>query len=206
MRHGSSSSLVILKGVIALKDDCVILMAAAAIQFAKTLDVFKTAEPTENQIKNHIRDCGPQGMNRSCTSVALSAPHVVYIFREDYGGKMFLLPVIFDEIIKVKHWKVIEKDFMSSLAERLRPLWKKTLDDLRALEGTDALPKYHLLTPTTLQWNTLGTLVGIHRLVEPIFGCCYADCSSFIVETNESFGRCSACHQVQYCGTACRDR
>ena len=80
MRHGSSPSIVILKGVIATKDDCVNLMAAAAIKFAKTLDVFKKAEPTENQIKDHIKNSGPQGMNRSRTSVALSASHAVLIF------------------------------------------------------------------------------------------------------------------------------
>jgi len=80
MRHGSSPSIVILKGVIATKDDCVNLMAAAAIKFAKTLDVFKKAEPTENQIKDHIKDLGPQGMNRSCTSVALIVSHAMLIF------------------------------------------------------------------------------------------------------------------------------
>jgi len=129
---------------------------------------------------------------------------------EDYCSKMFLLPLIFEEMAKVKRWGTREKGFMAFLVEKLCTQWKKTLDELRALtvEGPDVLtlPKYHVLPAVIVQWSTLGTLMGVHRLVEPIMGCCYTECASFVMETNTSHGRCSGCYQVQYCRTACQNR
>src|SRR4051812_10137040 len=68
-----------------------------------------------------------------------------------YTHGMFLLPIILEEMSKIKSWKSAEKNFMSLLAENVRPVWKKTLNDLRALEveakgtGIAQVPKYHLL-------------------------------------------------------------
>src|SRR4051812_1152939 len=91
-------------------------------------------------------------------------------FYADYSEKMFLLPIILEEMVKVKSWKSAEKNFASLLAENIRPVWKKTLNDLRALEaeaegrGSAQVPKYHLLPAIIYRWSLLGTLVGVHRL------------------------------------------
>src|SRR6266498_5073108 len=120
---------------------------------------------------------------------------------------MFLIPIILKELSDIKRWNTAEHEFASLLADKGKSIWRDTLNNLRALwDDEHALPEFHMLPAALLAWNRLGTLIGIHRVLEPTVGCCNASCSEFAKESNWSLGRCSGCRQVQYCCIKCQKK
>jgi len=190
-------------GEVIVKHNGANLMSAGTLLYAKKFDVYGDKTPSNIQIAHYKNDYGPQSMD-------------AYY----YTKRMFLLPIILEEMSKIKSWKSAEKNFMTLLAENIRPVWKKTLDDLRALKveaegtGSTQVPKYHLLPGIIYSWSSLGTLIGVHRLLSDTsdpsvvsIGCCSAECPTFLCVPqgkDQKLSRCSACRKAQYCSTECQ--
>ena len=125
----------------------------------------------------------------------------------DHLDEIFLIPIILKELSGIKRsWTIAEHEFVSLLAAKGKSLWRDTLDNLRALWDDEDLPEFHMLPVALLAWHRLGTLIGIHRVLEPIVGCCYASCPEFAKPFDWPLGRCSGCRQVQYCGNECQNK
>jgi len=122
--------------------------------------------------------------------------------------KVFLFSIIFDEFGPTKTWSGSQKTFIAALADKMKDIWHGFLNSLRGLlvNPKQPIPEQHAVPTVIEQWSRLGTLIGIHQLVSPLLGCCYAACPSFIVETEKRMLLCSRCRMVQYCDAGCQKR
>ncbi|CAA7267740.1 unnamed protein product [Cyclocybe aegerita] len=117
---------------------------------------------------------------------------------------IFLLPLLFEEMNSVKKWKAEELTFLHRLAKENASVWKHTFDSLRTLEASPDIHEDNAVLTYLHLWCHYGTLMGVQNLVDPIRGCCNADCDSFLRETDQSLGRCSRCRKIVYCSQNCQ--
>jgi hypothetical protein len=122
--------------------------------------------------------------------------------------KPFLFSLIFDEFSPTKTWSDAQKKFIAALAEKMKDIWHGFLLSLRELlvNPKQHIPEQRAVLIVIELWSRLGTLIDIHPLVSPLTGCCYAECSSFIIETEKRMLLCSRCRKVQYCDTGCQKK
>ncbi|CAA7266405.1 unnamed protein product [Cyclocybe aegerita] len=106
-------------------------------------------------------------------------------------GTIFLVPLILKEIKGDKRWTASDFDFLAQLTKANVSVWKATFDSLSLLAKSPELDKESDLPGFLCLWAQYGTLLGIQNLVNPIRGCCNANCSLFLQETEFSIGRCS---------------
>lgn len=89
---------------------------------------------------------------------------------------------------------------LSILLTSLRPIWHSVLSHLRSLDSN----KYPGAPQVTKMWTSLGTLIGVHKLVTPMVGCTWVECPRFVKETDEEMAVCTRCDCAQYCDEKCQ--
>ncbi|KIM39057.1 hypothetical protein M413DRAFT_235288 [Hebeloma cylindrosporum] len=122
--------------------------------------------------------------------------------------KPFLFSVIFDEFGPTKTWSAAQQKFIAALANKMKDIWHGFLKSLRELlvNPKQLIPEQNAVPIVIELWSRLGTLIGIHHLVSPLAGCCYAECPSFMVETEKRMLLCGRCRTVQYCDAGCQKK
>ena len=91
---------------------------------------------------------------------------------------------------------------LSILRTALRPIWYLTLSRLRSVHPSD-----HPAAPqVTDEWKSLGALLGVHKLVNPLVGCTWVGCSRFMLDTEDDIAVCTRCDSAQYCDERCQKR
>ncbi|CAA7266411.1 unnamed protein product [Cyclocybe aegerita] len=119
---------------------------------------------------------------------------------------IFLLPLIMKEDKEDKDWTASDSNFLAELAKANVSVWKATFDSLSLLEKSPELHEENSLPLFIGLWAQYGALLGIQNLVDPILGCCNADCPRFLQATEFSIGRCSLCTKVWYYSKDCQQK
>ncbi|KAF9527097.1 hypothetical protein CPB83DRAFT_856740 [Crepidotus variabilis] len=166
-------------------------MASAAKLFAQTFDWVKWSAKNSNRpignLKATFVECDIRSRDRSFICM-----------------HMALVPVIIEEIEKVKTRTSVHEDFVSLLGDHGPLIWKSTLDDLREMESKEDIPEFHMIPSAILGWSKLGALAGVHKLVDSVIGCCHSGCPNFLVVADQKFSRCAGCKKVTYCTQKCQ--
>lgn len=186
-------------------------MASAAKLFAQTFDWVKWSAKNSNRpignLKATFVECDIRSRDRSCKS-KLVFVQIVQRFMTPLVVcmHMALVPVIIEEIEKVKTRTSVHEDFVSLLGDHGPLIWKSTLDDLREMESKEDIPEFHMIPSAILGWSKLGALAGVHKLMDSVIGCCHSGCPNFLVVADQKFSRCAGCKKVTYCTQKCQTR
>lgn len=183
-----------------MQPNAIKLEASAFVLYAQIANILghPPAPSRMRSLKNPFLTETRESTTRTAVSRFDASPFSVF------EGDMFLAPIIIRELSKIKRWGTREVEFVAVLANAHKKTWKKTLSDLRKLERRpgDIIPKI------ISTWSTYGTLIGVQKLADPVVGCCYAQCTSFMTDSGRPVGRCTGCREVQYCtgSSGCQKR